>query len=208
MDVFSVRDKVIDDYRSFTTASIDIKDARLQEHYQRELDGDSQWPEPWISLNPAFETGGRIDELVQAGLLHPECDRIFRVKQHLEDTGRAPFTLHRHQREAIEVARSGESYVLTTGTGSGKSLAYIVPIVDHVLRQPRTLPVGHLVYAKGSEDAREHVVRHAGVRIVAHTLDLQAEPASLLRSVSGLVDEMRPTVDRAAPAGRQGREPS
>jgi len=37
---------------------------------------------------------------------------------------------HAHQREAIEVARSGKSYVLTTGTGSGKSLAYIVPIVD------------------------------------------------------------------------------
>ena len=70
------------------------------------------------------------------------------------------------------------------------------------------LPVGHLVYAKGNEDAREHVVRPAGVRIVANTLDLQAEPASLLRSVSGLVDEMRPTVDRAEPAGRQGREPS
>nr|NLI49285.1 DEAD/DEAH box helicase [Propionibacterium sp.] len=138
MDVFRVRDKVIDDYRSFTTASIDIKDARLKEHYQRELDGDRQWPEPWISLNPAFETGGRIDELVREGLLHPECDRIFRVKEHLEDPGRAPFTLHRHQREAIEVARTGQSYVLTTGTGSGKSLAYIVPIVDHVLRQPRT----------------------------------------------------------------------
>ncbi|SMO41446.1 McrC family protein [Propioniciclava tarda] len=70
------------------------------------------------------------------------------------------------------------------------------------------LPVGHLIYAKGFEDAREHAVRHAGVRIVAHTLDLQAEPASLLRSVSGLVDEMRPTVDPAAPAGRQGRVPS
>lgn len=138
MDVFSVRDKVIDDYRSFTTASIDIKDARLKEHYQRELDGDRQWPEPWISLNPAFETGGRIDDLVREGLLHPECDRIFRVKHHVDDLGSAPFTLHRHQREAIEVARSGQSYVLTTGTGSGKSLAYIVPIVDHVLRQPRT----------------------------------------------------------------------
>ena len=138
MDVFRVRDKVIDDYRSFTTASIDIKDARLKEHYQGELDGDRQWPEPWISLNPAFESGGRIDELVNEGLLDPECDRIFRVKQHLEDPGRTPFTLHRHQREAIEVARSGQSYVLTTGTGSGKSLAYIVPIVDHVLRRPRT----------------------------------------------------------------------
>ena len=28
----------------------------------------------------------------------------------------------------------GGNYVLTTGTGSGKSLSYIVPIVDHVLR--------------------------------------------------------------------------
>lgn len=138
MDVFRVRDKVIDDYRSFTTAAIDIRDPRLKEHYDSELDRDRQWPEPWISLNPAFEGGGRIDGLVREGLLHPECDRIFRVKEGIGDDGREPITLHRHQREAVEVARSGQSYVLTTGTGSGKSLAYIVPIVDHVLRLPRT----------------------------------------------------------------------
>ena len=138
MDVFRVRDRVIDDYRSFTTASIDIKDARLKDFYQSELDRDRQWPEPWISLNPAFAAGGRVDELVHQGLLHPECDRIFRIKQNVDDPGRVPITLHRHQREAVEVAKTGQSYVLTTGTGSGKSLAYIVPIVDHVLRQPRT----------------------------------------------------------------------
>jgi ATP-dependent helicase YprA (DUF1998 family) len=39
--------------------------------------------------------------------------------------------------EAIEVARSHRPYVLTTGTRSGKSLAYIVPIVDAVLRGGR-----------------------------------------------------------------------
>ncbi|MBI4601554.1 MAG: DEAD/DEAH box helicase [Planctomycetes bacterium] len=43
-------------------------------------------------------------------------------------------SLHRHQDEAIRAARRGRNYVLTTGTGSGKSLSYIVPIVDHVLR--------------------------------------------------------------------------
>ena len=37
--------------------------------------------------------------------------------------------------EAIEAARAGDNYVLTTGTGSGKSLSYIVPIVDQVLRE-------------------------------------------------------------------------
>ena len=38
-------------------------------------------------------------------------------------------------RQAIVKAKEGRSYVLTSGTGSGKSLTYIVPIVDHVLRQ-------------------------------------------------------------------------
>lgn len=52
------------------------------------------------------------------------------------------------------------------------------------------LPVGHLVYAKGFEDAREHVVRNAGVRIVAHTLDLEAEPQSLLGAVRALAAAM------------------
>jgi hypothetical protein len=43
------------------------------------------------------------------------------------------------------VARSHRPYVLTTGTGSGKSLAYIVPIVDALLRGGRAgSSEGHL----------------------------------------------------------------
>lgn len=52
------------------------------------------------------------------------------------------------------------------------------------------LPVGHLVYAKGFEDAREHVVQNAGVRIVAHTLDLEAEPRALVDAVGALAAAM------------------
>jgi ATP-dependent helicase YprA (DUF1998 family) len=42
--------------------------------------------------------------------------------------------LPKHQAEAIGLALAGESYVLTTGTGSGKSLAYFIPIVDACLK--------------------------------------------------------------------------
>ncbi|WP_286263725.1 McrC family protein [Brooklawnia propionicigenes] len=52
------------------------------------------------------------------------------------------------------------------------------------------LPIGHLVYAKGNEDARAHVVRRSGVRIVTHALDLDVEPAELLATMSELVDAM------------------
>ncbi|MFD5494517.1 hypothetical protein ACFWH4_16780, partial [Streptomyces sp. NPDC127091] len=45
-----------------------------------------------------------------------------------------PLTFHLHQRQAIKAAQAGDSYVLTTGTGSGRSLSYIVPIVDRVLK--------------------------------------------------------------------------
>src|SRR5207244_564673 len=91
------------------------------------------WPDPLIQLNPLFAPGEAIDELGTRGMLHRECARIFRKDKTEDEQGRT-LRLHRHQSEAISVARSGASYVLTTGTGSGKSLAYIVPIVDYVLR--------------------------------------------------------------------------
>ena len=63
-----------------------------------------------------------------------ECKKIFRIdKSDTDHTGKQ-LLLHTHQREAILKAKEGKSYVLTSGTGSGKSLTYIVPIVDHVLR--------------------------------------------------------------------------
>lgn len=38
----------------------------------------------------------------------------------------------------VDAVGTRHSYVLRTGTGSGKSLAYIVPIVDRVLRDHAT----------------------------------------------------------------------
>ncbi|ORW17058.1 DEAD/DEAH box helicase [Mycolicibacter nonchromogenicus] len=135
MDVFRVHRELIDDYRSFTTSEVVPLDPRIHQHVQEELAEGKQWPEPWLSLNPMFASGGSINDLIAEGLLDQECSTIFRPKQRMDDAGAQPITLHRHQREAVEIARSGKSYVLTTGTGSGKSLAYIVPIVDRVLRQ-------------------------------------------------------------------------
>jgi len=131
MDVFRVRDRLIDDYREFTGSFVDIHDKKIREHVADRMARGYQWPDPWLSLNPNFASGGTITDLIAERLLQPECERIFRLK---DDNPDSPvLRLHQHQREAIEAARTGGSYVLTTGTGSGKSLAYIIPIVDRVL---------------------------------------------------------------------------
>jgi len=139
-DIFDVHRRLISDYRGFTEGAAVIRDDRIAAFMEQDLDAKSQWPDPWLSLNPFFADGGSVTDLADSGMLHPDCVKIF---QSGKTAGSAtcdgrPIRFYRHQREAIEAARSGASYVLTTGTGSGKSLAYIVPIVDRVLRAKQT----------------------------------------------------------------------
>ena len=47
-----------------------------------------------------------------------------------------PFYLYQHQVEAMGRAGRRQSYVVTSGTGSGKSLTYFLPIIDAFLRHP------------------------------------------------------------------------
>lgn len=137
MDVFELRNAVIDDYAAFVQGFLNIRDPRISETVKESLDGGLLWPEPWLSLNPRFKPGGTIEELVSKGLLHPECARAFRFgKEADRSEGGQSLSLYKHQVDAIEAARAGDNYVLTTGTGSGKSLGYIIPIVDLVLREP------------------------------------------------------------------------
>jgi superfamily II DNA/RNA helicase/very-short-patch-repair endonuclease len=135
VDVFALREQLVKEYREYAESFLAVKDERIRSHIEQELAGGLLWPDPPLQLNPAFESGGLIDELVDEGVLHEECSKVFRVDKTADagSTGK-PLRLHRHQAEAIRKARDGKDYVLTTGTGSGKSLAYIVPIVDHVLR--------------------------------------------------------------------------
>lgn len=133
MDAFRVHRQLIEDYRSFSEGFVDIRDPRLLDVIKQQSLAGAQWPDPWLSLNPSFAPGGSVDELVRSGLLHERCGAIFAAKAPGQPSSR--YALYQHQREAIEAAREGASYVLTTGTGSGKSLAYIVPIVDRVLRE-------------------------------------------------------------------------
>lgn len=136
MDVFKFRDRLIEDYERFSRSFTHIRADDVRNAVEEAYRSGRFWPAPLIQINPHFVSGGTIDELVDAGLLDAECAKIFRIKSP-DDTFGKPMVLHHHQRDAVEVARRGESYVLTTGTGSGKSLSYFIPIVNDVLRRKR-----------------------------------------------------------------------
>ena len=137
MDVFAFRDELVSDYGRFSRSFTTIRSNDIRQAIDAEYIGGRFWPAPLIQLNPNFVAGGYIDDLVSDGTLDERCAKIFRLKD-VSDTFGKRLRLHKHQADAIEIARHGQSYVLTTGTGSGKSLSYFIPIVDNVLRRKRS----------------------------------------------------------------------
>ncbi|MFA7238758.1 MAG: DEAD/DEAH box helicase [Sulfuricellaceae bacterium] len=137
MDVFEFREKLVGDYSDFTRSFTRIQADDISSFVNETYRSERYWPAPLIQVNPNFKAGHSVEELVQAGNIHHKCADIFRYGKTAASQG-TPLNLFKHQEEAISLAAAGESYVLTTGTGSGKSLAYFIPIVDACLKDKET----------------------------------------------------------------------
>ena len=130
MDVFALRDAVVGEYKKFATSFTKIHAEDIRQQVEAIYAEERYWPEPLIQINANYRRGKTIDELVLAGTLDVTCGKVFRA-------GGEGLTLHLHQEQAIALAAEGASYVVTTGTGSGKSLCFFVPIVNAVLEERR-----------------------------------------------------------------------
>lgn len=129
LDIFNLRDAVIGDYRDYIKSFLEIRDDRVKTFVDQELERGELWPDPLVQLNPSYQRGANLPSLINEGILHRECDRYFPDYV-------SKYTFHRHQEQAFRKAHRQEPYVLTTGTGSGKSMTYVVPIFDDLLRNP------------------------------------------------------------------------
>lgn len=122
MDVFSLRDEVVREYEQFATSFTTIRAPDIATQVREIYDSKRYWPEPLIQINPNYLKSKTVAEFVAAGQLAPECEQIFKG-----------LTLFKHQEQALALADTGASYVVTTGTGSGKSLCFFIPIVNAAL---------------------------------------------------------------------------
>src|ERR1035441_4744685 len=131
MSVFNLHSNVLADYRDFVRSFFTVADDRAREFIDRELVEQARlWPEALLQVSPSYARVASVDELADRNVILRETAQIFR-----DDRGE-PFHLYQHQVEAMERAARRESYVVTSGTGSGKSLTYFLPIIDAFLRNP------------------------------------------------------------------------
>lgn len=124
LDIFALRDRVVGEYRELVESFVHIREPRLGRFVREELAKGRLWPDAILELNPAFALGATLEELAREGVIVEDTARFFGPR----------LRLFHHQEEAVRLAAEGRSFVVSTGTGSGKSLTYLVPIVDHAFR--------------------------------------------------------------------------
>lgn len=114
MDVLALHRRAVERYKGYIRSFIDIRDSDIRDEVAAQLDSGKLWPEPLIQFNPAYEKGASIKTLVQQDVLHAELEHVF-----------AGFQLYWHQEQALRLGSKRTSFVVTSGTGSGKSLTYL-----------------------------------------------------------------------------------
>jgi len=175
MDVFDLDKRLVSDYERFARSFTKIRAADIRTKIDSLYQSRRFWPEPLISINPNYELGDNVQKLVSDGTLHPLTGSVFRIDG-------SPITLYRHQSQAVAKAALRQSFVVTTGTGSGKSLCFFVPIIDRVLRA-RT----------ASESRRTRAIVIYPMNALANS---QMNELQKFVDQSGLPETLRPTFAR------------
>ncbi len=106
--------RAVERYQGYIRSFIDIRDDDIRQEVMAQLDSGKLWPEPLIQFNPAYKIGRSIQALVKENVLRAELAKVF-----------ANYQLYWHQEQALRLGAKKQSFVVTSGTGSGKSLTYL-----------------------------------------------------------------------------------
>jgi len=196
MKAFQLDHEVVESYEAFSRSFSKVRANDLRSEIDRHYREGHFWPDALLSINPHFEIGPSSEELAASGVINPLTAKIFRING-------KPLRFHAHQGQAIAKAQASKSFVVTTGTGSGKSLCFFVPIVDAAIRareagvSPRTRAI--IVYPMNAlansqmkeiekfieqadlpEELRPVVRRYTGQESEAQRADVAQRPPDIL----------------------------
>ncbi|MFI7131328.1 DEAD/DEAH box helicase [Nonomuraea sp. NPDC050153] len=128
MNPLELAERLRDDYRRFTWTTYPIADAGLREQLERMVDHEALlWRGPYLSVQPRFQLdetlvglAGKVGLPTQIVKAFPRVERLFT-----------------HQVEAITRIHNGQNTLVATGTGSGKTEAFLIPVVAHAFQNRR-----------------------------------------------------------------------
>jgi len=129
MDPMELAEQVEERYRRYLKTTFYFRDPVLRDSFQQSLkDAGNLSKGPYLEATPVFKRGQTPRSLFQNLLGYAPHDSFLRAVQ-----GDRP--LYQHQEEAIRRIFEGRNVVVATGTGSGKTEAFLYPILLHLYQE-------------------------------------------------------------------------
>lgn len=118
---------VVHKYKRYLSTIFKINHPVYSEQFEKELNRPDLFAKgPYLDVTDAFLKGSSIQELIKTGILPKGFQRI---NMPLERP------LYLHQEEAIMKVAKGKNIVVSTGTGSGKTESFLIPILRDLIEQ-------------------------------------------------------------------------
>ncbi|MBR7179095.1 MAG: DEAD/DEAH box helicase [Oscillospiraceae bacterium] len=89
---------------------------------------------PYISISDPYDKGATLAELADEGIVSREILKLKKIYPQRP--------LYRHQEEAVRKAAAGSNLVVTTGTGSGKTESFLIPVINQLLKEKEAGTLG------------------------------------------------------------------
>ncbi|CAN5649391.1 hypothetical protein BH20ACI3_BH20ACI3_27930 [soil metagenome] len=139
MQPLDIVERVKANYKSYIKTAFPIIDDRLREQAHAHIDeANLLWRGPYLSLQRPYELSDKtLAEQSELGL----HSNLLTAGEQIDERGirHPPFgewRLYTHQQRAVQQILEGNNTIISSGTGSGKTEAFFIPILNHCLQNP------------------------------------------------------------------------
>ncbi len=130
IDPLHTSDVIHGAYQRYLRSLLPLREPRLAEALHAAINEDTALTRgPLLEITPPYAHGATLEQLIAEGVLHAGLAELGGPALPLDRP------LYRHQERALRKVAAGRNVVVATGTGSGKTESFLLPILNELSRQ-------------------------------------------------------------------------
>lgn len=128
-NIITASKNITDKYIRYLKTMFDIEDPYYKELFGEAINKRQSISKgPYLEVIDSFKKGSSVEELIRQGILDSDFEKI-------EDIYKK--TLYQHQENSVKKINEGKNIVVSTGTGSGKTESFLIPILNSLMKEKR-----------------------------------------------------------------------
>jgi ATP-dependent helicase YprA (DUF1998 family) len=130
IDAVSTAESIKATYRRYLSSLLAVRDPKIDAALRKAIDNTEMLDRgPYLEATPPYAPGSSIQQLIAEGVLAQKFGDL------ASDALPLDRPLYVHQEQAIRKVAAGRNVVVATGTGSGKTESFLIPILDSLIRE-------------------------------------------------------------------------